>query len=329
MKAWLMKGYDGIDGMEFRNDVERPKPGQGEVLLRLHFASLNPADNYLAIKMYPARPEFPHILGRDGAGTVVEVGPGVTKFKENDIVAILRGEVGVSRWGTFAEYAAVPEDLLIPVPNGWKAEEAAAAPLVFLTAYQALTQWGKFDTPGTLLITGASGGVGLACVMLGKALGHRVIGLSRSEEKSKEVVRLGADLMLNPNDPDLVKKVKDFAKKEGVQIAVDNIGGNGFMKLVATLGHNGAVSCVGRLAGPVPEFNTAALFFNRLRIGGVSVGTYNSTEAQEIWKEILELLARIKQKPVVDNVYTLEELPKAFKRLAEGPMGKVLVKCGD
>ncbi len=326
MKSWLLHRQEGLDAMELASDVEKPEPQKGEVLLKIHYAALNPADHYLARAMYPAKPEFPHILGRDGVGEVEEAGPNVSKFKKGDIAAILRGEIGVSKRGTFAEYVVVNEDLLIPVPDGWREEEAAAAPLVFLTAYQALTQW-DFEQPGNVLITGATGGVGVAATMLAKAMGHRVVALSRSKEKGKELEKIGADLVLDPRDEKLAKKVKEFTGRDGIQVAVDNIGGEFFTQVVATLGYRGAVSCVGRLAGPVPEFNTAMLFFKRLRIGGTAVGDYSTEEAQKYWKVILDMLNKSGQRPIIDHVYAFEELKEAFARLEEGPMGKVLIKA--
>ena len=97
-------------------------------------------------------------------------------------------------------------------------------------------------------------------------------------------------------------------------------------ELIETLGDLGKVSIVGRLAGPVPEFNTAALLFRRIRLGGVTVGAYTNAEARSAWQQVLELLARTKARPLVDSVFPFEQLPKAFQRLAEGPMGKVLLQ---
>src|SRR5439155_18085481 len=107
-----------------------------------------------------------------------------------------------------------------------------------------------------------------------------------------------------------------------------NIGGKLFSEVIETLGDWGKVSCVGRLAGPVPEFNTAALFFKRIRIGGVAVSSYSNKESRAAWEEILRLLGRTGARPVVDGVFEFEELPQAFERLARGPMGKVLMRVG-
>src|SRR5262252_9465374 len=140
MRAWLMDSYEGIEKLRL-GEVQDPEPGPGQVLLRVRLAALNPADAFLAQAMYPANPPLPHILGRDGVGDVIAVGAGVENVRVGDTVGVLRCDVGVSTWGTLAEKTVAPAASLAPVPGGWSLEEMAGAPLAFLTAWQALTQW--------------------------------------------------------------------------------------------------------------------------------------------------------------------------------------------
>jgi NADPH2:quinone reductase len=327
MRAWLMETRDGgVDKLRLA-DVPDPRPGAGEVVLDVRYAGLNPADRYLSEAQYPSRPPLPHVLGRDGVGTVAEVGPGVTQIKTGDRYSVLRGEVGVSRWGTFAERVAVPVESLVPVPQGWTEPQAAGATLVYLTAYQAITQWP--DLPGegaALLVTGASGGVGVATVQLAAAMGHRLIGLSRDAGKRERVKELGAAAAFDPAEPTWRKHVKELLGGRGVDLAIDNIGGTLLPDVIETLGRNGRVSVVGRLAGPVPQFNTATLFFRRLKIGGVHVGAYSNADARAAWSAVLEMLKRTGARPLVDSEHPFDQLPQAFERLARGPMGKVLLR---
>jgi len=325
MKAWLLDTPGSLDNLRL-GDIADPAPGPGEALLEVEYAALNPADRYLAEGQYPAKPDFPHILGRDAIGTVSAVGAGVTTVRPGDRRLLLRSEIGVNRPGTFAQRVAVPVESLVVPPPRWSAEQAAGAPLVYLTAYQALTNWGELPRGGVVLITGASGGVGVASVQLAKAMGHDVVGLSRDPVKSQKLRDLGALLVLDPNDPQWVRKVKDTLKPRRIDLAIDNVGGPLFNQLLETLGEQGRISCVGRLAGPVPEFNTAALFFRRLRIGGVMVGAYTPAEARAAWEQILTLLDRLGAAPLVDSVHPFEKLKDAFAQLARGPMGKVLLK---
>lgn len=324
MKAWLLADKTGLSALSLADHPD-PVPAAGEVLVRVHFAALNPADRYLAENQYPAKPSFPHILGRDGAGTVEALGDGVPAEWLGRKVAILRGDTGVNRAGTLAELVSIPIDQLVDIPIDWSMEQAAAAPLVYLTAWQALTQWGIPAAGDCVLITGATGGVGIAAIHLAESMGLRTIGLSRDEEKRARLLAEGATEVFDPTIPTLVRDVRQFAGLAGVRVVVDSVGGAGLPPLLDTLGNQGAVSVVGMLAGPVPEFNTAKLFFKRLRIGGVSVGAYTPAEAQAIWQQIVSALARTKRRPVIDSVWKFEELLPAFERLARGPFGKVVI----
>lgn len=325
MRAWLLDEFGGVAALRLR-EIPDPTPQAGEVILRVHYAALNPADRYLAERQYPAKPPLPHILGRDGLGTVVEVGPGVTGIAVGERKIVLRGDVGVERAGTFAERVAVPVESLVEVPPGWDEPEAACATLVYLTAYQALTMWGSLPASSVVLVTGASGGVGVASVQLAAAMGFTVVALSRSEEKRERLRQLGASLCFDPEKSAWRLAVKKALGSRPVDLAIDNIGGALLPEVIDTLGDGGKVSLVGRLAGPVPSFNTAALFFRRLRMGGVAVGANTNAESRAGWQQVLSLLARANTRPLVDSVLPFEELPQAFERLAAGPMGKVVLK---
>ncbi len=325
MKAWLLDDYTGIENLRLAA-VPDAHAQAGEVVLELTYAALNPADRYLAEKQYPAKPKLPHILGRDGFGTVVETGAGVSGIQVGDRRAVLRGDVGGDRPGTFAQRVALPAHSLVEAPPGWSESEAAGATLVYLTAYQALTLWDGLPAGAVVLVTGASGGVGVASVQLASALGCTVVALSRSPEKAQRLRELGAKVTLNPGDAQWRQALKASLAPKKVDLAIDNIGGKLLSEVIDVLGDQGKVSLVGRLAGPVPSFNTATLFFRRLRLGGVAVGAYTNAEAHAAWRKVLELLAHNGAKPLVDTVFPFEELPKAFARLAQGPMGKVLLK---
>lgn len=329
MRAWLMESYDGTDKLRLA-EVSDPNPGPGEVVLEMVFASLNPADAWLAAGQYPAKPQLPHVLGRDGVGKVVAVGTQVTGVRVGDMRGVLRGKTGVEEWGTLAEKTAVGADRLVPVPEGWSNEETAAAPLVFLTAWQALTQWSEPAAPpsagSVLLVTGASGGVGTAALMLGKSMGLTVVALSRSAPKRKRLQELGADFVFDPDAANLQKEIHAAVGQRRVDLVIDNVAGALFNTLIATLGYGGRISVVGRSDGPVPSFNTGTLFFRRNRIGGVAVADYSADQALATWHQIVQHLDDSHQRPVIDNVFSFADAKQAFARLRGGPMGKVLVK---
>jgi NADPH2:quinone reductase len=322
MRAWLLDDFTGLQALHLA-EVPEPEPGPDEAVLQLQYAALNPADRYLAEKLYPLRPPLPHILGRDGLGTVLRVGKEVQGVKVGDVRMIMRGDTGGTRAGTFAEQVAVPAADLAAIPNGWNPQEASGAVLVYLTAHQALTMWGELAPGSVVLVTGASGGVGVASVQLGTAMGYKVIALSRSAQKREQLLRMGCSLSLDPGDPGWRAEVKK--SKLRVDLAIDNVGGTLLPEVIDTLAENGRVSLVGRLAGPVPNFNTATLFFRRLRLGGVAVGAVSRQESQAAWLQLVALLERTGTKPLVDSIFAFDQLLQAFDRLAKGPMGKVLL----
>ena len=322
MRAWLLDSQTGLGALRLA-DVPDPVPADGQAILSIHYAGLNPADRYLAQGEYPARPKWPHILGRDGLGTVIAVGAGSNVAVGSKMI-ILRGETGVSAPGTFAEKVAVSAADLVAIPAGWTDQQAAGAPLVYLTAWQALTCWEDLPRPAVVLVTGASGGVGVASVQLAKAMGHTVVALSRDSAKRKRLIELGARIVLDPA-ADWAAQLRTALSGGRVDLAIDNIGGEQFSRLLETLGDHGRISCVGRLAGEVPRFNTASLFFRRLRVGGVYVGAYGSAGGRDAWNRVVAMLAGAGSVPLVDSVFEFARLPEAFERLAAGPMGKVLL----
>ncbi|MGA2866347.1 MAG: zinc-binding alcohol dehydrogenase family protein [Verrucomicrobiota bacterium] len=325
MQAWLLDQLTGLKGLRLA-DVPDPLPQAGEAVLEVHYAGLNPADRYLAQGQYPARPSLPHILGRDGMGTVIQAGNKTGELRPGDRRMVLRGDIGGERPGTFAQRVAVPAEGLVEVPSSWSDQQAAGATLVYLTAYQALTMWGPLPAPAVVLVTGASGGVGVAAVQLAAVMGHRVVALSRSAEKSKRLRELGAAATFNPADPHWRRALKAALAPRRVELAIDSIGGQLLPEVIDTLDNLGKVSLVGRLAGPVPDFNTASLFFRRIRLGGVAVGAYTNAEGRAGWQEVVRLLARTGARPEVDSIFPFDQLPKAFERLAQGPMGKVVLR---
>jgi NADPH2:quinone reductase len=153
-----------------------------------------------------------------------------------------------------------------------------------------------------------------------------MIALSRGTSKRNALLALGASAVFDPTDESWRRQMKELLKGRRVDLAIDNIGGSLFSEVIESLGEWGKVSVVGRLAGPVPQFNTAAVLFRRLRIGGIHVGSYTNAESRSAWRAIVATLQKARVGPVVDRVFDFESLPAAFARLKEGPMGKVLIK---
>jgi NADPH:quinone reductase-like Zn-dependent oxidoreductase len=327
MQAWL---WDGQAGLEHRRltDAPDPVPAGGEVVLEVHYAALNPADRMMAERRYPypVYPPAPHVLGRDGVGTVTQVGKGVDDVQVGDERVLLRSQVGLFRWGMFAEQVSVPANALAELPTGWTEEQAAGAAVVYLSAYRALTMWEPLKPNSVVLVTGASGGVGVATVQLATAMGHTVVALSRSDEKQRRLKEIGATFTFNPEDPRWPAAAKEVIGSRGVNLAVDTIGGEQLPDVIETMGDSGRLSLVGQLGGVVPNFDTGTLFSRWLRIGAMALSLYTPEEHRAAWQDLVGILAGSKARPLVDRVFPFEELPHAFDRLADGPMGKVVLR---
>lgn len=321
MRSWRFHEFGKIENLKIE-EVPVPEPGPGEALVRLKYAALNPADKFLVMGQYPKPGKPPFSVGRDGAG-VIEKSAG--RFKKGDAVIVLRSEIGITRDGTLAEYVVVPEESLAPLPRGWKPEEGAAGPLVCLTAWQALVDEGLMEPGKTVLVTGASGGVGTAAVMLAKALGGRVIALSRSEEKQKRLIELGADMTFNTDDPNIVKTVTEALDGGRADIVVENLAGPFLQKSINMTGRKGRICIMGLLAGISSNIVIGTMMFKRIHLVGIAVGDYTPPEAQERWAKIVEALNSRGQRPLVDKAFRFEEVHEAFNHLARGPMGKVVI----
>ena len=322
MKAWLLESIGSLDHLRL-GEAPDPTPGVGEAVLEVEFASLNPADRFLAEGQYPARPPLPHVLGRDAIGVVSAVGQGVEGVQVGDRRLVLRTEVGVTRRGTFAERVAVPVVSLVEPParvvGGAIGGGAAGVP----DGVPGADDVGR----GVAGRGAGDGGVGRSGGGVGttrRAMGHTVIALSRNPQKAERLEQLGAHRVFDPNGPDWTRELTEALRGRRVDLVVDNIGGPLFTTVLETLAEHGRVSCVGRLAGPVPQFNTASLFFRRIKIGGVAVGAYTPAEAREAWADVLKLLSATGARPLVDSVWEFGQLREAFERLAQGPMGKVV-----
>lgn len=330
MKSWRFHEFGAIENLRLE-EIAEPTPGPGEALVQLEFAALNPADRFLVEGKYPRPGRPPFAVGRDGCGTVVQ---SAGRFRPGERVVVLRSDIGVTREGTLAECVAVPEESLAPLPDGWTPAEGAAGPLVLLTAWQALVDEGGL-APGagssrgaTVLVTGASGGVGTAAVLLAKALGARVVALSRSEAKRARLRALGADLTFDSDDPQLVRTVQSALGGGRCDVVVENLGGPFLQRSLELTGAHGRVCVVGLLAGLTSEIQIAPLLFKRARIVGIFVGDYTPAAAQAAWAQIVAALARTGARPVIDRVFPFAEVPAAFAHLAAGPMGKVVVATG-
>ncbi len=261
------------------------------------------------------------------AGEVIEVGDKVTRFKVGDRVA------GLTGYGAFAEEVIVPEQNLLPVPDGMSDEKAAAFTMVYGTSYYALKQRGNLQPGETLLVLGASGGVGLATVELGKAMGAKVIAAASSAETLAVATEAGADELINYTEEPLKDAVKKLTHSKGVDVIYDPVGGDFTEQALRAMGWNGRHLIIGFAAGDIPKIPANLTLLKGCSVVGVFWGSFTQREPEasaQNMMELMKLYAEGKIDPKISAVYDFEDYAQALGALTERKAtGKVVLKVGS
>jgi NADPH2:quinone reductase len=320
MKSWRFHRFGSIRNLQL-DEVPVPAPAEDECLVRVEYAALNPADRLLVMGRYPTSGTPPFSVGRDGCGIVVEAG-GSRRFAAGDRVVCLRSIIGIDRDGTLAEYVAVPAAHLAKIPEGWSPAQGAAGPHSLLTVWQALVESAHLKPGETVMVTGASGGIGNAALILAKALGARTIALSRSREKQERLLALGADAASGPEDTDLEERIRAAG---GADVVIENVCGDFLQKSVALANPYGRICIIGALGGIAAAIDPTQVIFKRLQILGIHVAKYSDAGVQKAWADLCRLLAPLGARMPIDRIFPFEEVPAAFEHLRRGPLGKVVI----
>ena len=341
MKALLLEGFGGPEKLRYTEDFPDPEPKEGEVRVRVKAVALNHLDVWVRTGSLPVKPDLPHILGSDVSGVVDKVGPGVRRFKEGDEVIVAPGLscglcemcqagednlckdydiLGLRSKGGYAEFVVVPERNLIRKPENLSFEEASSYPLTSLTVWNALVDKGKIKPGDRVLVWGGSSGIGVMAIQIAKLFGAFVIATAGTDEKLKKCKQLGADLVINHYEEDVVKRVRDLFN-EGVDLVVDHVGSATFWKSVECLRKGGKLLFFGTTTGDKAEINIRYLFVREITLHGVYMGRRRSLF------RITKLFREGKLRPVVDKVFDLKEGPEAHRYLeASKHFGKVVLK---
>ena len=311
-------------------DLPDPQPGPTECLVKVAAVDVNPIDVYVRAGMVPAKINFPFILGRDLAGTVLEIGAQVKRFKPGDRVwASNQGFAG--RQGTFSELAAVDEGWLHRIPPGVRDEDAVAVSLVGLTAHLGLFRDAKLKAGEILFVNGGSGGVGSCVVQMAKAVGARVITTAGSDEKVAACRRLGADLAVNYKTQDVDAAIKSFAPN-GVNVWWETLREPNFERTVPLLAVRGRmVLMAGREAKPA--FPVGAFYTKDCSLFGFAMFNSTAEEQQTAAADINRWLSEGKLKAQIDRVLPLSEAATAHRLQEESTIhqsgalaGKIVLK---
>lgn len=326
MKAILCKEYGPADKLVIE-DVPSPDVKGRGVKVRVKAAGLNFPDTLIIENKYQLKPSLPFSPGGEMAGEVVAVGDKVSRFKVGDRVA------GLTGYGAFAEEVIVPEQNLLPVPDGMSDEKAAAFTMVYGTSYYALKQRGNLQPGETLLVLGASGGVGLATVELGKAMGAKVIAAASSAEKLAVAREAGADELINYTEEPLKEAVKKLTHSKGVDVIYDPVGGDFTEQALRAMGWNGRHLIIGFAAGDIPKIPANLTLLKGCSVVGVFWGSFTQREPEasaQNMMELMKLYAEGKIDPKVSEVYDFKDYAKALGALTERrATGKVVLKVGS
>jgi NADPH:quinone reductase-like Zn-dependent oxidoreductase len=342
MDAIAIDKHGNLDQVAFTS-VPVPELGPYEVLVEVKAAALNRLDIWVTAGWRGLNLQFPHILGSDGAGFIAKVGSYVTGFEPGDRVAVNPtlscGACSYCRTGRdnmcaefavfgehvpgfYAQFQVVPKQNLLPLPDTVSFERAAAASLVYVTAWHSLIDVGQFAAGEDILVIGAGGGANGAYMDIARFAGaRRIIVIGSSAEKLKLARKRGADITINRNETAWDKAVYDLTEGRGVDVVVDNVGAATFRASLKVLTRGGRLLTVGNSSGPVIEIDNRYIFGKHLKILGSTMGP------RQDYERVMDLVFRRQLTPVIDTVYPLSEGPKAIRRLETGDVfGKLVLR---
>ncbi len=323
MKAIVCSSYGPPENLRIQ-EVNDPVAGPNEAIVEVYAASLNFPDGLQIQGKYQFQPPMPFIPGSEVGGIVKSMGPGLKGFAIGDRVMATPGIGGL------AQLVAVKADALRAIPDNMDFRTAAGFAMVYTTSYYALKQRARLQPNETLLVLGASGGVGLAAVELGKLMGARVIAAASSQEKLDFVNRLHPDALLNYGDGDLKEKVKVLTDDRGADVIYDPVGGDLFDQSCRCINWNGRLLVVGFTSGRIPEYKANLALLKGASMVGVFLGRFRKEEPQEYEKNFQELLAMYREgklRPVITESFALADYAAAFNVFTERRvMGKVTLE---
>lgn len=340
MKAVFFERFGGPDVLTFGERPD-PKAGPGEVLVRVHACAINHLDLWVRGGLPGLEPEMPHILGNDIVGEIAAVGAGVTQVAVGQRTLVLptlscgacpacaAGDdhlcrsydvIGRKRNGGYAEFVTVPAANCLPYPGALPWEQAAAVPLVFVTAWHMLVTRAHVKPGDDVLVMGAGSGVGSAAIQIARLHGARVLATVGSEAKRAQALALGAHEVIDHSTEDVVARVRALTGKKGADVVVEHVGGRVFEAGVAALARDGRLVTCGATIGAKVSLDINLLFGRHLTLLGSWMGRRDDLTAA------LVHVASGALKPVVDSVLPLADARRAHERIeARAHFGKIVL----
>lgn len=323
MKAVLCKAFGPAETLVLE-EVASPEAKKNEVLLEVHAAGVNFPDTLIIEGKYQFKPPFPFSPGGEASGVVTAVGEKVSHLKVGDRVMALTG------WGSFAEEVAVPGYNVMPIPASMDFASAAAFGMTYGTSMHALKQRANLQPGETMLVLGASGGVGLAAVEIGKAMGAKVIAAASSAEKLEVAKAAGADELINYSESNLKDEVKRLTGGQGADVIYDPVGGDLFDAAIRSIAWNGRLLVVGFASGRIPELPVNLALLKGAAVVGVFWGAFAQRQPQDNAANFQQLFAWHAEgnlKPLVSQTFPLAQAAEAINMLGQRKaVGKVVVQ---
>jgi NADPH2:quinone reductase len=323
MKAVICKAWGAPESLVVE-ELADLVPGPGEVVVEVRSAGVNFPDVLTIQGKYQFRPELPFTPGNEFAGVVREVGAGVTGFAAGDRV------IGFTRTGAFAEQVLAPAEVLMPMPAEMDFDIAAAITLTYGTAHHAVVDRAALQPGETMLVLGAAGGVGLAAIEIGKALGARVIAAASSPDKLAVCKEHGADVLINYSSEDLREAIKAATGGKGPDVVYDPVGGQYSEPAFRSIAWRGRHLVVGFAAGDIPKLPWNLMLLKGASVVGVFWGEFARREPQAnlaAMRQMLGWMAQGKLRPLVSARYALAATGQALNDMAARKvMGKVVIK---
>lgn len=342
MKGVILEEHGNLDKLLYKRDLPINVIKEDEIRVQVKFCGLNHLDIWLRKGGTGDRLSFPRISGSDVVGIVTEIGLNVTNVSKGDTVVLYPGRgcgecaacskgretlcrsfevLGYNNDGGYCEYVQIQGKRAVKITDD-KLEEWAGVPVAYVTAWNALITKGKMTAKDTVVIWGASGGLGYAALSIAKAFGARAIGIVSSEEKISFLKKKGFDdVEFIVRDSEVGKKIRDLTNKAGADLVLDHVGSKTFNESLKMLGRGGRLSFCGITTGPIAEVDLRLIFGKQITITGSWMGDLRD------FHEVIVFLLRTRAYPHIDEVFPLEEVKEAQKMLEEGKhIGKIILQ---
>lgn len=329
MKAAVIRSFGEPEVLQLE-EVETPRAAPGHIIVKVLAALVNRLDHYIRSGEITQNLAFPHILGMDAVGEVSEIGEGCKRFKIGDRVIAMPGYPrdpahykirpattapsyamrGLQLTGSYAQYISIPEEWVLLDTTGLSVEQAASLPVPFLTSLRAVQIAGEVKKGHKVLVHAGGSATGIMSIQIARALGAKVATTVRSEESGQLAKWAGAELIINTRTENFNEKISDWTDGQGVETAIDSLGGASFENTINAVKTNGIIVAMGFMSGPEVKFNIRDFFFSQKQIRGALTADI---------EDLQDWLTRIKNgdiKAIVDCALPLEEAAEAHRKVA-------------